>query len=214
MSAERELAETLRSGFDRRDVDGIRRAARSLVDLRRRIGLHAYWHALGFFRVELAADDAGNRYALHCWPAGERNPQAPAWLIHGHAWELESVILSGQIRDLRYESDRGAQSQLQGPLYVSSANGSSSYLRRTDDTLFLSERQERVLAADAFYEIPLSCYHESHIGISGHCLTLIRRRPRARSHARILGEFGFPEVLVYQREPVAPATIEQYLRLI
>ncbi|MGJ6965209.1 hypothetical protein ACSDR0_25190 [Streptosporangium sp. G11] len=198
-----EATERLATAFDQQDADELRKAVRILVARHRLTGFRPYWHALGFFRIELAQDSEGRRYALHCWPERERHTQDPAWLVHSHAWDLESTILSGSIRDLQYENLPEEAGDLAGPLYLASAVHMASSLRRTETVLSLAGEEDSSLREGEFYTVPLARYHQSIVAGSDFCMTLMRRGDRIRQNARVLGEFGFAEELVYRREMVS-----------
>ena len=50
-----------------RIFDSIRRIVQDRIDG----STAAFWHPLGFFRLELGTDNDGLRYFLHFWPDGE-----------------------------------------------------------------------------------------------------------------------------------------------
>jgi hypothetical protein len=61
-----------------------------------------FWHPLGFIHMRLVAE--GNRaLRLHLWSGTLAEPTEPLWPVHNHVFALESLVISGSIRDLRYD---------------------------------------------------------------------------------------------------------------
>lgn len=96
-----------------------------------------FTHPLGFFRIELGSDPVGFRYFLHWWPQGVRCTQEPAWQVHRHVWDLESVVLDGRLLDrqaqrLEHREDATAV------IYDAHVDAGSSTLVKTPDPLHLA----------------------------------------------------------------------------
>jgi hypothetical protein len=164
---------------------------------------------LGFLRLELAIDEMRRRYVLHCWPKEERRTQAPAWLVHRHAFELESLVLDGEIRDHQFQdaSTAAIEPDLWGPVYRAEADGPYSVLSRTTHVAELAEADAHVHVPGRFYRVGLDRYHQSDVRRSRSCVTLARISPKARSHSNVVGDFEVASVLRYLQEPVDRAML-------
>ncbi|MEV0134104.1 hypothetical protein AB0H83_37275 [Dactylosporangium sp. NPDC050688] len=193
----------LASAYDRRDPDRSIAAAAELIGACRVDDLDAWWHPLGFFRFDLALDSNGCRYTMHCWPPGIRATQNPAWTIHRHVWELESLIVEGGLRDTQFVSNDAADDRCTGVVYLAgSAPGRVSLLERTERRIGLAPDVDDFRRAGQFYNVSLSSFHESLVHPDGACLTLVRIGPRLRSRSEVVGEEHAPAALRYLHEPV------------
>jgi hypothetical protein len=176
----------------------------------------ASWHPLGFFRVEVARDSLGRRYVVHCWPAEERRTQNPAWLIHRHAWPLESVVLHGRLRDLEFEDAVPEVSDVAGALYVAFSGGPdlSVLSKHSDDTIDLAGASERTWYGGESYSVPLYRFHLTTVQKGESCVTLARIGEKKVQQAQVVGDVRGPRELTYRHERVAPDLLLRYAQIL
>ncbi len=92
---------------DRRDglaarLDQIRRS-RSEQDA---IAERSYWHPNGFIKLLLDDRPRVGQLRLHVWPELPVDDD-----IHGHAWHYESVVVGGELREIRYHETESNEGQ-------------------------------------------------------------------------------------------------------
>ncbi|WP_433795083.1 hypothetical protein [Actinoplanes sp. CA-252034] len=168
---------------------------------------------MGFFRVDLFADDEGRRFVVHCWPREFRSTQDPAWTVHCHAWPVESMILTGRLRDTQFVHEAADERIPPGVLYLAgSAPDGMSELKRTGEAVRLAGSVDAYREEREFYEIGLDAFHESVVGARGHCMTLARIGRRKVQPARVVGEPGAPALLRYHHEAVARQLLRDEFR--
>ncbi|AZM46320.1 hypothetical protein DMB38_11255 [Streptomyces sp. WAC 06738] len=200
MSGDEFVMPALAAAFDDRDAGKALAALGELLDTPAPGGRPALWHPLGCFRLDLAGAASRRRYALHCWPRGERHPAARTLTVHRHAYALESLVIDGE---LRYRRFGGAPGGVRGPLYRAEGGGRLSVLKRTEEVAELEVVEDRLLGPGRFYAASAADFHESRVAEAGFCVTLTRTSPKLRPGAHALGEFTTPPVLLYRRRPVA-----------
>ncbi|MEV5410542.1 hypothetical protein AB0K60_17080 [Thermopolyspora sp. NPDC052614] len=184
--------------FTARDDKAARKAVTEILHESGGRSLSPRWHPLGFFVVHLAKDREGRRYSIHCWPEHERSTQDPAWLIHRHLWDLESMILAGELRDRQYSAAEDVGSEADGPLYIAeSADARLSILRRTDRRVALDDLGAQDWRAGTWYRIAANRFHESIVDHDASCLTLVRIGERVRPNSEVLGQEDAPASLTY-----------------
>jgi hypothetical protein len=172
----------------------------------------AMWHPLGFFRINLGRDAAGLSYIIHCWPRDFRATQQPAWLVHRHAWDLESFVLEGSLEDVQYDQVVGDATE-NGTLYLASGTPDhTSRLDRTDVDLHLRRRTGSRMPAGRFYRVDIGQFHQSYVPVQGHCLTLARTGPRLRRNSQVLGDHDGPDLLTYTHDAVDHELVDTVLR--
>ena len=59
-------------------------------------------HPLGFIYIELGHFES-TIYRFHIWPKNIRYTQIPNWPIHNHIYNLQSIVLSGKLKQIEYE---------------------------------------------------------------------------------------------------------------
>jgi hypothetical protein len=199
-----QLAVNYNDRHPQRSLNSVRR----IVESRITAAIAPFWHPLGFFRIELGSDDAGLRYFLHFWPDKLRSTQDPAWMVHRHVWDLESLVLLGGLEDFEYERiEDAAQAEICGPLYEAHVRPGLSVLERTSDTLSLEHRSADEIAPGRFYRIDIGRFHKTLVPDDSFCCTLVRIGPRLRSLSQVLGDWTGDASVQYDRIPVANAVI-------
>lgn len=204
MSGDQSVMPALAAAFDDQDAGKAVAALGELLESPAPGRLAALWHPLGFFRLELAGDESRRRYALHCWPRGERHPAARTLTVHRHAYALESLVIDGELRNRRFGAAPGG---VRGPLYRAEGGGRLSVLKRTEEVAELEVVDDRLLGPGRFYAVSAADFHESRVAGAGFCVTLRRTSPKVRPGAHALGEFTSPPVLLYRRTPVADTLV-------
>jgi hypothetical protein len=57
----------------------------------------SYWHPNGFIKLVLEQRDGWGQLRLHVWPEATDDDD-----VHDHAWHYESVVVGGDLREIRY----------------------------------------------------------------------------------------------------------------
>ncbi len=206
--------EFLADAYDSRDGPAVRAAVRRLLrDASNRLA-DAVWHPLGFFRVDVGSDGEERHYMLHCWPLGLlRRTQSPAWLLHCHVWDLESVVLVGSLQDSQHDRahdpDAGV---LVGRLYLARGFRPVSLLERTDETAHLSHAAWQEMDSGDFYRVPVGRFHQTLVAPTDFCLTLARVGPKVHDAAKVAGDTDGPKRLYYRLETVDQSVASDYVR--
>jgi hypothetical protein len=68
--------------------------SRSLQD---EIAGRSYWHPNGFIKLVLEERAGWGQVRLHVWPGASGDDD-----VHDHAWQYESVVVVGDVREVRY----------------------------------------------------------------------------------------------------------------
>jgi hypothetical protein len=68
--------------------------SRSLQD---DIAARSYWHPNGFIKLVLEERAGWGQVRLHVWPNASCDDD-----VHDHAWQYESVVVGGDVREVRY----------------------------------------------------------------------------------------------------------------
>ncbi|MFJ5972825.1 hypothetical protein [Streptomyces sp. NPDC093060] len=192
-----------------RGADVIAALTTAFADVEAR-DLHARWHPLGFFRIELPAVGDGHRYVVHAWPRGERLGERSPWPVHSHAWMVESCVVSGRMRDLQYRRATSGEA-LKGPLYQASNVGETSRLERTSALIGLDVDQEVITEAGQFYSIGMHVFHRSVVEIENHCITVARLGRRTGAKAYVLGDCDGPAERTSRTGWVGLGTLTEFL---
>jgi hypothetical protein len=194
-----------------RRADAVATAVASCFAGREPADIPAWWHPLGFFRIELPALDDGHRYVLHSWPRGERLGEPSPWQVHCHAWVVESLVLSGRIRDVQYRQVDSAGT-VSGTLYVASNVGEASRLDRTSTAVGLDVEREVSTEPGGFYSIEMQTFHRSVVRLDERCVTVARLGPRTGEKAYVLGDNDGPAARIVETARVGADTLAALLR--
>jgi hypothetical protein len=62
----------------------------------------SYWHPNGFIKLVLEQRDGWGQLRLHVWPEATDDDD-----VHDHAWQYESVVVGGELREIRYREAGG-----------------------------------------------------------------------------------------------------------
>ncbi len=196
------VSDDLKNAYNDRWSEGVSASLRHLLGGTDLGESEVFWHPLGFFRMHLGSDSSGLRYFLHCWPRGYRSTQEPAWMIHRHAWDLESYIVAGSLTDTEYRVVRAKSAALvciSGPLYEASVTDEQSVMANTEQYLDLVVEQSSSHVTGDFYRVDIGSFHQTTVPLSDACVTLARVGPRLRERSQILGDSDGPRTLTYSR---------------
>jgi hypothetical protein len=61
------------------------------------VAARSYWHPNGFIKLVLEQRDGWGQLRLHVWPEPTDDDD-----VHDHAWQYESVVVDGDLREIRY----------------------------------------------------------------------------------------------------------------
>ncbi|WP_141715729.1 hypothetical protein [Burkholderia ubonensis] len=96
------------------ELECVRRVNQYLLEfvIGRRDCIFPNWHPLGFVHAKLSENAAGEIFRLHLWLPGEGHMNEQPEKIHDHRFDIESVVLTGGVRNILYKFDgdlRGAE---------------------------------------------------------------------------------------------------------
>jgi hypothetical protein len=57
----------------------------------------SYWHPNGFIKLVIEERPGWGQLRLHVWPTARADDD-----VHDHAWQYESVVVGGDVREVRY----------------------------------------------------------------------------------------------------------------
>jgi hypothetical protein len=65
--------------------------------LRDAVAGRSYWHPNGFIKLVIEERAGWGQVRLHVWPTARADDD-----VHDHAWQYESVVVGGDVREVRY----------------------------------------------------------------------------------------------------------------
>jgi hypothetical protein len=65
--------------------------------LRDAVAGRSYWHPNGFIKLVIEERAGWGQVRLHVWPSARADDD-----VHDHAWQYESVVVGGDVREVRY----------------------------------------------------------------------------------------------------------------
>lgn len=115
-------------------------------------------HPLGFYVAKIALVGV-DVLRLHIWRAGDWFPSDPAWPVHDHMFDLESVVVLGRVLNSVYEvtdSEHG-----DGQLYSVEYSDRGSVRIRTERRVTCRKVSEDSIAAVQKYRVGAGTFHST-----------------------------------------------------
>jgi hypothetical protein len=70
--------------------------------LQQAVAGRSYWHPNGFIKLVIEERAGWGQLRLHVWPSAQADDD-----VHDHAWQYESVVVDGDVREVRYREAAG-----------------------------------------------------------------------------------------------------------
>lgn len=163
-------------------------------------------HPLGFVHLLLWKHSSGSSLRLHLWPLEPFHPQFPIWPVHQHGWGLTSLVVRGEIRDMRYAVTQNAAGDRN--IYEASYEGEMSVLRATDQKVRCKMEESSICGPGSVYHLGPDAYHASEATKSS--VTLVRSGPPTGQPPRVVGS-GQPKEVAFERYRLKAADLIQVL---
>ena len=162
--------------------------------------LEGFEHPLGFYRILIGVDRELTRYWLHVWRLEDRCTQSSALLIHQHRWNLESLIIHGNLIDRQYRIMQALKASDQtGRIYTTIVLPNTSVLEKTNKLVALKLIDTKSLGKGDFYKVDVDYFHETLVSRSSYCVTLVRASPNLKEQSRVFGPINGPSSFTYIR---------------
>lgn len=144
------------------------------------------WHPLGF--VSCVIQEVKSEYTLrvHFWPSNERRTKNPDWPIHTHSYALSSLILSGEIQDIQYNTTDGHEYSI----YKVEYSQGNSEIIKTDKTACLTETVNLIQPAGNEYRVERGTFHQSRVKFDHSAVTLVALSDASSEPPLVLGRTG------------------------
>lgn len=140
------------------------------------------WHPLGFVSCILK-EEKDEIIKLHYWPKGERKTKVPNWPIHNHAYDIESTILYGEIKNIFYTISESGPYKVYEVIY----DKKNSYLKeKILGKVNLNKKSELISKKGDSYTIKKHNFHESIIPLNQETLTLVRKTNFTKTAPRVI----------------------------
>ncbi|WP_457934051.1 hypothetical protein LOS73_17690 [Pseudoalteromonas sp. SCSIO 43210] len=157
--------------------------------------INATWHPLGFAIVKLLETES-LKYRLHIWPAGERKPKYPNWPIHNHIFDLESLVVAGNIGSKNYlvlNSEYGKRSS--NLKYIVKYHDTGSEIISTKTYIDVIQDTEQWFNTGEIYKIIRGAFHQSCVHENEFAASLVRTsNERVGTSPTVVGFSGFERV--------------------
>lgn len=157
--------------FLRKNID---RIAAELVPL---------WHPLGFVSCVVDESRAPLITRVHFWPANERRVKNPDWPIHTHSYSLNSLVLSGAVKDIQYDVIAGNQWCVYSVRYY---EGGSEIIRTPERVIAVPSVVEMRYAGQE-YEVPRGVFHQTQVEYGQSAVTLVSLSQHGSEAPKVLG---------------------------
>ena len=141
------------------------------------------WHPLGF--VSCVVDEYPGLYVrrVHYWPPGERRVKNPDWPIHTHSYDLESLVLSGNVRDTQYRVSPGDQWCVYSVNYYQGG----SEIVRTSECVSAIVEVDALRHAGERYQVPRGVFHQSQVAHDQAAVTVVLLSNHGADAPKVLG---------------------------
>jgi hypothetical protein len=127
------------------------------------------WHPLGFVSCIVEPRALDHLVRLHYWPKKDRRPKSPDWPIHTHKFDLSSLVLLGQVRDIQYRPAEGDRFGVYAVRY----QGDDSTIVPTHKETSIETVVDAVRSAGESYSVPIGTFHQTVVSIDAEALTLV-----------------------------------------
>ncbi len=159
------------------------------------------WHPLGFVHgtVGRVGDTA---VRLHIWHPSLRRIQDPAWLVHDHVWDLESLLLAGELTNEDYLSEQAPDGDRL--LYTVAYNEQTSVLASSGLRVFSELDAATPIPVHETYRVSRGAFHSTTVPLRRGAVTLALAKDEPGPPARVVGEVMDRESFEYVRQVLRP----------
>jgi hypothetical protein len=180
---------------------------RTLLSLRRQLGVPFRLHPLGFIACTLLSEGT-TKIRLHYWPVTGGVQQSADCQIHDHLFEFKSWVLSGQVQNIEYSvTECGMEMAEYQTEYVDDL----SILSKTGRTLKLAETERMTYQSGSTYGLRAGVLHETiRLGAEPAFTVLVANEVSA-APPLVLGPRDGQDRYVYKRELLDETVAERLL---
>lgn len=165
------------------------------------------WHPLGFVSCVIKEVPSNYVVRLHYWPKNERRVKNPHWPIHTHSYKLNSLVLSGEVRDLQYGVICGTGQWIYSVNYP---KGGSEIVKTSESIQVHTEIDEIKLPGEQ-YQVPRDKFHQTEVPIHQSAVTLVILTDHSSDAPKVLGG-DISEKYFYDRIPFDSTTFWSEVR--
>jgi len=163
---------------------------------RNEISIHPY----GFHIVKIRVTSE-YQLRLHLWLQGVRPMQEPKWLPHDHCFDIDSLILSGEMRHKTWRIDESSSNR--GVIYDVSYQGDTSVLARTNDLAGLALEEDHTYQEKHIYHLGKGIFHSIEVPADRLLATLCVASNYSDTPSRVFGEIGSLDRYEFNRRKVS-----------
>jgi len=151
-------------------------------------------HPLSFYKITIYSDDRFD-IRLHAWLKNSHNGISGESRIHNHTWNLNSVVLLGEVVNSVYELTESPESDLEVFEIVYGKLGSER--KRTNQRVVVSSAAETAYRSGDRYSLPAVSFHSTRVPPSTPTLTLVVAEKVPGQKAFVVLPSGSPQTLLY-----------------
>lgn len=129
------------------------------------------WHPLGFVHSKLSYIPNIGDLRLHIWLEGDRKTQLPHMPIHDHIFNVNSFILTGNVKNHIY--DLGNENGHLYRTYKAQYNNKGSLLMPTEELSTCSLKSSTKHSKGDFYIVEKGTFHETTVDDGEFAATLV-----------------------------------------
>ncbi len=199
--------------YDASAFDSIRRDVKEYIRHNRDCEVHA--HPLSFYRLTICSNECFD-LRLHAWlnhsqsePNGESN-------IHSHTWNLNSLILSGELVNRVYKFKESPKSGLE--VFEIVYGNAGSERKSLNRNVAIASVTERTLRKGDVYSLPAACFHSTEVALHTSVLTIVVAEKLARQSAFVVLPSDSPQTLLFPKKLLSQASagkvVEEILTLL
>jgi hypothetical protein len=156
------------------------------------------WHPYGFLVTRLGSVGL-KTFRLHIWPETPYKRQSPDWPIHSHPWEMQSLILHGQLVNCLYSVSCDNSSSKE-QLYEIKYDGKHSVLHSTSRFVSSKLSSREVYATGESYFVHADEFHTTDVKEGVLTATLAVTFNANNIPPRVIGRVGKDDIYRYERK--------------
>ena len=184
----------LNSGISDLSSDDIFRIATSKA-LKNEISIHPY----GFHIIKIRITQE-YQLRLHLWLQNIRPMQEPEWLPHDHCFDIDSLILTGEMRHKTWDIDMSSNNR--GVIYDVAYQADTSILSKTTNITGLSLKKDEIYPEKCIYHLGREIFHSIEVPAEQLLSTLCVASKFSSSPSRVFGAIGGLDRYVFNRRKV------------
>jgi len=139
---------------------------------------------------------------LHIWLKGIRPMQMPKWPPHDHNFDIDSMVLIGNMRHLTWKIDNSSNNQ--GIIYEVAYKDNTSILSKSDKLTGLELEKDEVYPCGHVYHFKRGIFHSIEIPFENVAATLCIASSYSDEPSRVFGESGKLDKYEFTRSKVLP----------